>query len=442
MVGARIRYRATPALTLRNQAQYVRYRIDAIESAPGNVGTLDAGGRFTTLPTKGAGNLTDLPLDQLFVQLAGVDARSIRDTSAYDQFDATWKFRTGPLDHKLVAGGELGHETYRKRELQLHVPSSLVFPLLDPQHLSATQAGASYSLRNLARASATTQAAYVNDTVSVGEHWKVVGGVRWDHFAARLADSNVTRGPVDASQTISHASVRTGILYQPAENRTYYVSYGTSFDPSLETLSVANGQQNLPSPATSHSLEAGTKLQFFDDGLSLNMALFRIDQSHTSVQVDPGVYEDEGSVRVRGGEIGFSGNLTPEWQLFGGYARLNGRIVDSPSLEGTKGNVPMNMPRNSVTLWSTYAVASHWSVGGGAIWQSRRFANTTNVVSVPSFVRFDATVAYSQSKYDVRLNILNLTDVRYFADLIQSDGGRAVPAPGRTALVTATYRFD
>jgi len=39
------------------------------------------------------------------------------------------------------------------------------------------------------------------------------------------------------------------------------------------------------------------------------------------------------------------------------------------------------------------------------------------------------------------VNLLNLTNKYYYDALIQSDGGRAVPGIGRTALLTATYRF-
>jgi catecholate siderophore receptor len=72
---------------------------------------------------------------------------------------------------------------------------------------------------------------------------------------------------------------------------------------------------------------------------------------------------------------------------------------------------------------------------------SDRYASNTNVVSVGSYTRWDATVAYRQPKYDLRLNLLNLTDKRDFISTIPSDGGRAVPAAGRTLLMTGTYRF-
>ena len=55
--------------------------------------------------------------------------------------------------------------------------------------------------------------------------------------------------------------------------------------------------------------------------------------------------------------------------------------------------------------------------------------------------RWDATAAYHAKKYDVRLNLLNLTNKMYYDALIQSDGGRSVPGIGRTLLATFDYRF-
>lgn len=445
LFSARIRYEALPNLTLRNQAQYVRYRIDALETAPGTVGTCSAQpcttADFTSIRATSPGSYTSAPLSDLNV-LLGSHARDILDTSAYDQFDMTWTFRTGPLEHQLILGGELGRETYQNQALAYDdLP---IVPLVNPPHLSAAQADVTLTSagQNLAQANATSYAGYFNDTVSIGEHWKVVGGLRWDRYDAQLTNSVPSiRNPASADQTVYHDSVRTGILYQPSASQTYYVSYGTSFDPALETLTVTAGQQTLP-PATSRSIEVGTKHLFFDGNLSVNAALFQIHQDNTAVQVDTGVYEPEGSVRVNGGEISFAGYITPKWQVFGGYTYLDGKITDSAALDADQGNKPENMPRNNATLWTDYAFLPSWSVGTGIVWQSMRYANVTNVVSVPSFVRWDATIAYRRSQYEVRLNLLNITDVDYYDNLIQSDGGRAVPGISRSALLTLTYHFD
>ncbi len=456
MVSARIRYAAQPWLTLRNRAQYVRYRIDAVETAPGKVGTcsgtfdpatLNCPG-FATIRTAGnPGSFTNTPLSDLYVQLGG-HARNILDTAAFDQFDATWKFTTGPLAHQLVTGGEVGRETYKNQTVAFsNLP---IVPLVDPPHVSADQFGATLSNagQNLAQASATTYAGYFNDTISIGEHWKVVGGLRWDRYAAHLTNTvPSSRNVAVADQTVYRNSIRTGILYQPTAARTYYVSWGTSFDPALETLTVRTGQESLQ-PQTSRSLEAGLKYLFFNGNLSVDLAGFQVRQNNTVVQVDTGVYEATGSQRINGGQLGFTGRPSPKWQIFGGYTYLDGKITDpgdiatNPSAAGDNGNTPANMPRNNVTLWTDYAFLPSWSAGTGVVWQSPRYANVQNAVSIPAFVRWDATLAFMREHYDIRLNLINITDVTYFDNVIQSDGGRAAPGAGRSALVTVTYRFD
>ena len=46
-----------------------------------------------------------------------------------------------------------------------------------------------------------------------------------------------------------------------------------------------------------------------------------------------------------------------------------------------------------------------------------------------------------QNENDIRLNLFNLTNNYYYDALIPSDGGRAVPGTGATAVLSVTYRF-
>ena len=94
---------------------------------------------------------------------------------------------------------------------------------------------------------------------------------------------------------------------------------------------------------------------------------------------------------------------------------------------------------NSATLWSTYDIRG-WQIGGGATYLGPRYANNTNLVSVPGFTRLDAVIAWRRPRYDLRLNLFNLADARYYDSLIQSDGGRAAPGSGRTAMISLVWR--
>ncbi len=427
-VSGRIEHRFSDDLTLRNETQFSHSTTDAQETAPQKVLT----GPLATSPALSNGNYTTLPLSQLYVQLQSHD-RVIENHSIYNDTTLDYKFTTGPIKHDFIVGVELGRDTYSNQaSTRNNLP---IVSLIDPAYLSSP-AGVTTTVGNYAQSSANEIAGYFNDTASIGEHWKVVGGLRWDRFQAEIA--NTISAPAFASQTNDFTSVRAGIIYQPADWQSYYVSYGTSFDPSLEALTVTNYTQNL-TPETTDSYEVGGKWDLLGGNLSVTSALFSEEMHNARTAVSSTEYVLDGDVRVNGFQAGAAGHLTDKWQVFGGYTYMDARIVKA--LDGTQGNVPANTPRNTLTFWSTYALTPHWEIGGGPTYMSARYAATNNLVEVGGYTRWDATAAYHQKKWDVRLNVLNLTNKSYYDALIQSDGGRSVPAVGRTFLATADYRF-
>lgn len=437
ILSGRIEHKFNSNLTLGNQLQYSHYNTDAQTTGANNVGTL-SGNVFTALPTVARGNLTPLPLSSLFVKLASHD-RVIKDQLINNQTDLIAKFDTGTIKHTMIAGVTISHDT---SNVQTTVRTNLpVVSMVNPAYLT-TPANSVTTIGNLADANATSVGTYVNDTLELNKEWKLVGGVRWDRFRAGLTNTISTATPplLRADQTVSFTSVRGGVIYQPSDVQSYYASYGTSFNPSLETLAATAGTQNL-APEKSRSYEVGTKWDVFDGNLSLTSALFDIEKTNSRSQVSPGIFISNGDVRVTGFEFGAAGRITRNWQLMGGYTHLNPRIAHASALEATNGKDLANTPRDMATLWTTYKVTPQWETGGGATYMSPRFASNTNVVSAAGYTRWDGTVAYHLSKYDIRLNLLNLTNKEYISALIPSDGGRSVPGSGRTALITVAHRF-
>jgi len=438
-LNAIVTHRFTPAIKLRNQTQYSRYRIDARESGPNNVGTL-VNGVYTAFPAANFGNLTGLPLDQLYVGLGSHD-RDITDTSLYNQTDLIAEFRTGPVSHLLIAGLELGQDTNDTQNFSRNLPGNTnnyfrAVPLLAPTYAPAGNVPAVTT--NRVQSSATDVAPYVNDTLSFGDAWKAIAGVRYDRYNASLTNSISL--PASASQSIGFTSVRAGVIWQPTETQAYYVSYGTSFNPSLETLTLVNGQQSLD-PETSKQYELGGKWDLLDGNLSLTSALFRIEKDHTRSQISPGFYELTGNVRVDGFQISVAGRITPAWQVFGGYTYLDARIVSASALDATQGKVPANTPQNSASLWTAYDFTREWQAGTGVAYMSDRYAANNNAVKVPDYFRWDAMVAWRQKSYTVQLNVFNLTNRLNYDALIPSDRGRSVPGTDLQAQLSLIYSF-
>jgi len=434
-LNARIEHRFNDNLKLRNQTQFSHYSTEARATNAASVLT----GPLPTSTALTNGNYTTIDPSRLFVKLQGKD-RNINDHSVYNSTDVEAKFDTGFIKHDVVAGVDLSHETYSNQSFATTTPglpsnTIAIVPLVDPTY-TTRPSNAKTVATNLAESSANGVGIYANDTVSIGEHWKIVGGLRWDRYEASIHNS--INAPSYATQTNYFTSVRGGVIWQPADWQSYYVSYGTSFNPSLEALTLTNNTQSLP-PEHNKSYEVGAKWDLLGGGLSVTQSLFNIEKTNARTLNADGSYTLDGDVRVRGYQLGLAGHITDKWQVFGGYTYMDATILKA--LDGTTGKTPANTPRNMLTLWTTYAFTPHWEIGGGPIYTSSRYAANNNFVKVGGYTRWDAMAAYHAKKYDVQFNVLNLTDKNYYDALIPSDGGRAVPGNGRTFLATLNYRF-
>lgn len=434
-LNARIEHRFNDNLKVRNQTQFSHYSTEARATNAASVLT----GPLPTSTALTNGNYTTIDPSRLFVKLQGKD-RNINDHSVYNSTDVEAKFNTGFIKHDVVAGVDLSHETYSNQSFATTTPglpsnTIAIVPLVDPTY-TTRPSNAKTVATNLAESSANGVGIYANDTVSIGEHWKIVGGLRWDRYEASIHNS--INAPSYATQTNYFTSVRGGVIWQPADWQSYYVSYGTSFNPSLEALTLTNNTQSLP-PEHNKSYEVGAKWDLLGGGLSVTQSLFNIEKTNARTLNADGSYTLDGDVRVRGYQLGLAGHITDKWQVFGGYTYMDATILKA--LDGTTGKTPANTPRNMLTLWTTYAFTPHWEIGGGPIYTSSRYSANNNFVKVGGYTRWDAMAAYHAKKYDVQFNVLNLTDKNYYDALIPSDGGRAVPGNGRTFLATLNYRF-
>lgn len=443
MFNSVIKHTFNDDLVLRNQTQFNRYTTDAQESAAHALSTANSVKGVITPPAFG-----NYHPNALWVELQSHD-RNIVDTSIDNQTDLIVKFGTGPIKHEMIFGAEFGHDTYTNQAMSrtgAGMPTGYIGFVSLQNPSAASPATVTTATGNLTQSHADTVGLYLNDTISLNAEWKVITGVRWDRFNAKIHNS--INLPLQATQDASFTSLREGVIYQPSDTQSYYASYGTSFNPLLEQMTLTNGQQNLP-PTNTRSYELGAKWNLLNDQLNLNFAAFNEKQNNV-YSASNGEYQASGNWLIKGATLGAVGHITEKLQVSGGYMHLDPKVLNT--VDGTAGSIPANTPKDTFNLWTTYDIDSTWQIGGGAFYMSPRFAANSGIsstlpqgnidlVSVPGYTRWDATLAYHQQKYDIRLNILNLTNKDYYDALIPSDGGRSVPGIGRTALLTATYRF-
>ena len=91
-------------------------------------------------------------------------------------------------------------------------------------------------------------------------------------------------------------------------------------------------------------------------------------------------------------------------KAFAGYTFLNSRIAESNN-PAEIGNVFLNTPRNSLSVWTTYQLR-RLTIGGGPRFIGRRYGNNTNTRMVDSFWTVDALASYPITRrVDLRVNV-------------------------------------
>lgn len=369
--------------------------------------------------------------------------RAGQENTLTSQTDFTTKFDTGDIKHEVLLGAELAREdaerwNWRNPGAAIPVPTTTVGnpdanPLLPAGFLDREK-----NPTSIVSYEASTVGLYFQDTLQFTPAWKVVLGARHDDFEA---DYDRPEPQGDLSRVDRVWSYRSGLLYQPAETQTYYVSYGTSFNPSGELYSLDDRGTNTP-PEESRNIELGAKWDLLDGDLSLRTALFRSEKTNER-NTDLAVSIEENLLSGRrhtdGIELEAAGRITPNWQVFATAASLKGIINEATgSQANTLGKTPINTPDYTASLWSVYKFGSGWRVGGGFEAVGARFANADNTNEVPSYTRWDALLSYDQKEYEVKLNVFNLFDEKYYEAVYQ---GHTVPGTTRAVQLTYEVKF-
>jgi catecholate siderophore receptor len=94
-------------------------------------------------------------------------------------------------------------------------------------------------------------------------------------------------------------------------------------------------------------------------------------------------------------------------------------------------------------LLANLLVNDRIKIGGQVFAQSKITGEATTVnASIPGYVRFDAVAEFHPTdNLELRLNVLNLTDKRYYDAIYRSGSPFSYIAPGRSATLTAKMTF-
>jgi catecholate siderophore receptor len=422
------------ALSLRNTTRYYTYQLD----------------RFNTLPNGGVNPVA---------QTVGLQRSAIlrQEDGWFNQSDFTYRSTLGGFKQEWLLGAELGRQSKRSQSFSAGTIATVdifnpVLPAVAPftaAQLSANSAIPSNSVL-------TTSAVYAQDQITLARNWKALVGVRYDVFKQETTFERTLAG---LARTDRKLSPRAGLVWQPGDTNSYYVSYSQSFQPSAESFGLAaNSAGN--EPEITENREIGAKLDFFGGALAVTGALFNLERTNikNADPANPTRLINVGKQRTNGFELTANGTLPASLgpvlgslNLSAGYAYLDGKMVESvatlaspqapvvqiPSL----GKVPSLTPRHSGFVWALKNLGGGFSLGGGLNYVGDRFASLTNAVVLPSYVTADLAGYYKTKAYEIAVNLKNVTDKKYIVSSHGSADNLILPGSPRQLQVSLTARF-
>lgn len=392
---AQVEWRFAPDWALR--ASHFSYRHELVDGSP-EIGILGPVAPGSTL------------IGRYYMDYPDSDRNRRRDSTLSLQMAG--RASTGPLQHEFLA-------SYDEVDAYFNYNATLgaIGPIdyVDPVYSSGPLSPATQPYYQGA-SSSDYRAWYGQDLISLGDHWKLLAGLRHD--------SIVTTSYFDADRTLTGRSQRDrkttprlGLIWRPVAPTTLYLSWGKSFLPN-----AGRGDRfgNQFPPEEGDAIEGGIKQELREGRLALTAAAFQIRKTNV-LTIDPediAFSVNAGRARSRGFELEMDGRLTPNWRVRAGVAYVDAEVTRSLNeLNGREGDGLAGVSPWTANLNSRYDFASGtldgWSIGGNASYASSRPARLPNPDwSLSSHLRLDAFVAYRFGRAQAQLNLENLLDER------------------------------
>jgi catecholate siderophore receptor len=423
---ARYRHDFSPDVSIADTLRYAHYEFN-FQSAMPNYGG--------TIPT------ATTPLAAILVGRDRPGSSGVQ-TNLTEQVDLSAHFSTGPITHALLTGIEVARQTSDLDRYLNPFNSNNTWipetPLLNPNPVEPLPPLLPISSRQ--DTTARSDSFYVTDTIGFNQYFDLLASARYDRFSADYHQLTVASGAVlNLSHVDNVGSPRAAFEYKPTPEQTYYIAYGTSFDPSAEALTLTTKTANL-GPVKAKSYETGAKAALLGGGLQLSAAVFRteVDNAQTNDPDNPTLTILNGDQRVDGLQLQATGHLTANWELFTGYSLLDSKTISSGTAAYVGKELP-NVAHNALNLWTEYYLPFGIEVGGGANWLGPRFADSGETAHLPGYVVWNAMVSYKVSRnVTLQLNGLNLFNRYYYAAPYYTSAAEnhVVPGAGRSGTLS------
>ncbi|AUM70781.1 TonB-dependent siderophore receptor [Pseudomonas fluorescens] len=387
-----------------------------------------------------------------------IRSRGLQSGSNTDSFNTQnniiYTLTTGILEQKLLAGLDYQHYTTTAFDTANRASASGNLNLGHDFDLPEF----SYTSPNYYRSGSyvqTQKGLLLQDLVKVGDKTHVM-------LAARrtLYNANSTIYVPDLPDY--PANLRGTSSQEDFKNSKWVPSYGISYDITPDVTVYANHYKGFQAnnvadnatgaplpPRQSDSKEAGVKVKFNDDALTLTSAIFQMEE--TGVPVSDGFGRTIGNQgrKSKGVDFDLAGEIFPGWAINASYTYSDFAEPSAPRARNpafSDATQTVGQPKHSGSVWTSYELLEGTFRGLGAGVGVNAYSSTVNgyasgynYFTLPGGAQTDASIFYRQKDWSLTLGVKNIFDRTLYSYT-------ATPSyigvrPERTTRLTATYNF-
>lgn len=384
----------------------------------------------------------------------------------------TFDFKTGPLEHKLLAGYDHIQETFPKGNStynasgflsadgkstiksynpaqrdkylivnNMPVPNVPYFNLSDPDYsiseisnyinVSQEETPSRYFVNGI----------YLQDQIKWGK-FRALLGLRQEFYTDVQNYTEKEEHKIEQKALIP----RIGLVYQPKDNISLYGTYTEGYQPqSAGTIGDPATYGGPFDPLSSNMVEFGAKMDFFQKMLSITAAVYRIEQNNILVNAsdpsNPDMLRQIGQQRAEGIEMDINGRINANLSVTANFSYNNATITASDNPEEVGTTMP-NAPKSQGAAWLKYRFRNKLlkgiSIAAGANYATERQTNSA-LLQLPAYWVGNAAVYYQVDKFRFAVNLNNVFNKTYWAGGF--DYVRLFPGAPRNYMISVGYIF-
>lgn len=359
-----------------------------------------------------------------------------------------YRAETGSVGHELNAGyGHMSQSTYSTVAAgeSTKVSGNIYKPLDDSLFPRPDNPTGYYYLSG----KINNTSLFLADTITALDgDLKFLAGVRHTKIETRSYSS---KGVFNTSNHYDKSATTPffGVLYKAAPHISVYASYAEA----LTTMGVVarnNGYLNegeVMPPAKTKQYEFGVKWDFGKWGTTLDY--FHIKQPvglDAYTENGDKYYSVGGKTKSQGIEWNIFGKPCDRLTVTGGVMLLHAKYVRNADAS-KNGNRVYGTPRINATMALNYEMpVDGLSLYGRISYFGNSYAESANLIRVPSWTRLDLGVQYERKIMDIPINFsvmaYNVTDKKYWSTTTTKWGENGLMLnPGRTFMISAAMHF-